>query len=220
AAPDLHVLSAVILSPERTTSEEGGFKSNWLDSQVAFNVSFFHMIFNNLVVSIHGPHRQPPLVHAGKGLFRRMEIEASYRPKQFPSFGFYGGYAHHNALYKVFSFIDPDEGLLDASGQRLELTPRDLWNLGLSYGPPQGIGGWFAIRHQNHRPFDKINEAYTPSFFEYDVGLSYTFGPARFSIIGRNLGNSRHIVGESEIGDAQDYIAFPRRFWGEVSFRF
>ena len=220
AAPDLHVLSAEILSPERTTSEEVGFKSNWFDSQVAFNVSFFHMIFNNLVVSILGPNGQPVLVNAGKELFDGMEIEGSYRPQQIPYFAFTGGYAHHNALYKVFTFIDPDAGPQDASGQRLELTPRDLYNLGISYGPPSGFGGWFAIRHQNHRPFDKINIAYTPSFFEYDVGLSYTWGPAKFSVIGRNLGDSRHYVGESEIGDAQDYVAFPRRFWGEVSFRF
>jgi iron complex outermembrane recepter protein len=220
AAPDLHVLSAVILSPERTTSEEVGFKSNWLDNQVAFNVSFFHMIFNNLVVSILGPDGQPELVNAGKELFQGMEIEAVYRPKQLPYFAFTYGYAHHDALYKVFTFIDPDAGPQDASGQRLELTPRDLYNFGLSYGPPSGFGGWFALRHQNHRPFDKINIAYTPSYFEYDVGLSYTWGPAKFSIIGRNLGDSRHYVGESEIGDAQDYVAFPRRFWGEVSFRF
>ncbi|HWZ86814.1 MAG TPA: TonB-dependent receptor [Thermoanaerobaculia bacterium] len=220
AAPDLHVLSAEILSPERTTSEEFGVKTNWLDDQVSFNMSFFHMIFNNLVVSILGPDGQPKLVNAGKELFQGAEFELQYRPKQLPYFGFVGGYAHHDALYKVFTFIDPDAGPQDASGQRLELTPRDLWNLGLSYGPPEGLGGWFAIRHQNHRPYDKINIAYMPSYFEYDVGLSYTIGPARLSIIGRNLGDSRHIVGESELGDAQDYIAFPRRVWGEVAFRF
>jgi outer membrane receptor protein involved in Fe transport len=220
AAPDLHVLTAEILSPERTTSEEVGVKSNWLDNQVAFNMSFFHMIFNNLVVSILGPDGQPHLVNAGKELFQGAEFELNYRPKFLPYVALVGGYAHHDALYKVFTFIDPDAGPQDASGQRLELTPRDLWNIGLSYGPPNGFGAWFAIRHQNHRPFDKINIAYTPSFFEYDLGLSYQLGIARFSIVGRNLGDSRHYVGESEIGDAQDYVAFPRRVWGEIAFRF
>jgi outer membrane receptor protein involved in Fe transport len=178
------------------------------------------MIFNNLVVSILGPNGQPELVNAGKELFQGAEFSLAYHPVPLPHFAFLAGYAHHDALYEVFTFIDPDAGPQDASGQRLELTPRDMWNLGLSYGPPSGFGGWFAIRHQNHRPFDKINVAYTPSFFEYDVGLSYTWGPAKFSVVGRNLGDSRHYVGESEIGDAQDYVAFPRRFWGEVSFRF
>ncbi|HTO88143.1 MAG TPA: TonB-dependent receptor [Thermoanaerobaculia bacterium] len=221
AAPNLlEAEEAVILSPERTTSEELGIKTNWLDSQVSFNMSFFHMIFNNLVVSVVGPDGNPRLVNAGKELFQGMELELSYRPKELPHFTFFGGYAFHDALYKVFTFIDPDEGPLDAAGQRLELTPRELWNIGASYGPPGGPGGWFAIRHQNRRPFDKINLAYTPSFFEYDVGVSYTYGNARLSLIGRNLANSRHYVGESEIGDAQDYVAFPRRFWAEVSYRF
>jgi len=220
AAPDLHVQEAVILSPERTVSEEFGVKSNWLDSQISFDMSFFHMIFNNLVVAIQGPNGEPVLVNAGKELFQGAEFELSYHPKFLPYTALVAGYAHHDAVYKVFSFVDPDEGLLDASGMRLELTPRDLWNIGLSYGPPEGLGGWFAIRHQNHRPFDIINIAYMPSFYEYDVGLSYTFGPARISIIGRNLGDSRHYVAESEIGDGQDYVAFPRRVWGEISFRF
>ena len=220
AAPDLRVLTAEILSPERTTSEELGVKTNWLDSQLSFNMSFFHMIFNNLVVSILGPDGNPKLVNAGQEFFQGAEFELNYHPKCLPYFAFVGGYAHHDALYKVFTFIDPDLGPQDASGQRLELTPRDLWNLGLSYGPPTGLGGWFAIRHQNRRPFDKINLAYTPSFFEYDIGVSYTYGPARLSLIGSNLGDSRHYVGESEIGDAQDYVAFPRRIWAELAFRF
>jgi iron complex outermembrane receptor protein len=220
AAPDLRVLRAEILSPERTTSEEVGVKTNFLDSQLSFNMSFFHMVFNDVVVSIEGEDGNPVLVNAGQELFQGAEFELAYRPKFLPYFTYLVGYAHHDALYKVFTFIDPDEGPQDASGQRLELTPRDLWNMGLSYGPPQGPGAWFAIRHQNHRPFDKINIAYTPSFFEYDLGVSYTFGPARLSVVGRNVGDSRHYVGESEIGDAQDYVAFPRRFWAELSYRF
>jgi len=220
AVPDLRVLTAEILSPERTTSEELGVKTNWLDNQLSFDMSFFHMIFNNLVVSILGENGVPKLVNAGQERFQGAEFSVTYRPAFLPYFAYVAGYAHHDAIYKVFTFIDPDAGPQDASGQRLELTPRDLWNMGLSYGPPTGIGAWFAIRHQNHRPFDKINIAYTPSFFEYDLGLSYTFDKFRFSVIGRNIGDSRHYVGESEIGDAQLYVAFPRRFWGELAVRF
>ncbi len=90
----------------------------------------------------------------------------------------------------------------------------------LSYRPSRGPGAWFAIRHQNHRPFDKINEAYMPSFFEYDAGVSWDFGIVNVSVVGRNLGDSRHYVAESEIGDAQLYVAPPRRFFAELGFRF
>ena len=222
AAPNLtEAESARILKPERTRSGEIGVKTRWLDRQLSFDVSFFHMIFENLVVSTIGPDNNPLLVNAGKERFQGMEVEAGFRPAAMPDLSFLAGYAHHDARYVRFTFIDPDLGLLDASGQRLELTPRDLWNAKVAYLPARGFGGWAAVRHQNHRPFDKINEAYMASFYEWDAGASWSFGArARLSIVGRNLGDSRHYVAESEIGDAQLYVAPPRRVMGELTLSF
>jgi hypothetical protein len=39
-------------------------------------------------------------------------------------------------------------------------------------------------------------------------------------VVGRNLGDDRHVVTESEIGDAQFYPAAPRRFTAEIGRRF
>ena len=221
AAPNLtEAESAEILLPERTTSEEIGIKTRWLDRQISFEASAFHMIFNNLVTSILGPDGNPELVNAGEERFQGLELELGYHPASLPDLSFVAGYAHHDATYVHFTFIDPDAGPQNADGQRLELTPRDLWNANVSWHPAQGLGGWFAVRHQNRRPFDKINIAYMPSFFEYDIGVSYAFGPARLSFVGRNLGNDRHYVAESEIGDAQNYVAPPRRFLGELAVKF
>ncbi len=222
AAPNLtEAESATILKPERTRSGEIGVKTRWLDRQLSFDLSFFHMIFENLVVSTVGPDGNPELVNAGKERFQGMEIEAGYHPAALRDFSFLAGYAHHDARYVRFTFIDPDAGLQDASGQRLELTPRDLWNAKAVYHPALGLGAWAAVRHQNHRPFDKINIAYMPAYFEWDAGVSWDFSPAaRLSLIGRNLGDSRHFVAESEIGDAQNYVAPPRRFLGELSVHF
>ncbi|MEP6995447.1 MAG: TonB-dependent receptor, partial [Acidobacteriota bacterium] len=221
AAPNLsEAEDARILEPERTTSEEVGVKTRWLDRQISVDLTAFHMIFMNVVVSIQGEDGNPELTNAGKTRFQGVEAEIGYHPAALPDFSLLAGYAHHDARYVNFSFIDPDEGLLVADGQRFELTPRDLWNAMVNYHPAEGPGVWFAIRHQNQRPFDKINEAYMPSFFEYDAGVSYAFGPARISVVGRNLGDSRHYAAESEIGDAQLYVAPPRRFLAELGFRF
>jgi outer membrane receptor protein involved in Fe transport len=221
AAPNLtEAESARILDPERTRSGEAGLKTRWLDRQLSFDVSFFHMMFENLVVSIVGPDGNPELTNAGEERFRGMETQIGYRPKSLPDFSFSAGYAHHDARYVHFSFIDPDLGLLVADGQRLELTPRDLWNGRAMYLPHQGFGAWAAVRHQNQRPFDKINEAYMPAFFEWDAGVSFAFGHGSVSLVGRNLGNSRHYVAESEIGDGQLYVAPPRRFTAELAFKF
>jgi outer membrane receptor protein involved in Fe transport len=221
AAPNLsEAEEAKILEPERTVSYEGGLKARFLEHQLSADLSIFRMDFKNTVVSILGPDGNPELTNAGKTRFQGVEFELGYHPCWFPDFSISGGYAHHDARYVKFSFIDPDEGLLVADGQRLELTPRDLWNAMLAYHSTLGPGAWFAIRHQNHRPFDKINEAYMPSFFEYDAGVSWDFGLVQLSVVGRNLGDSRHYVAESEIGDAQLYVAPPRRFFAELGFRF
>jgi outer membrane receptor protein involved in Fe transport len=221
AAPNLtEAESAQILEPERTRSGEVGIKTRWCDGQVSFDLSFFHMMFENLVVSIVGPDGNPELTNAGEERFQGMETELTYRPRALPDFSFLAGYAHHDARYVHFSFIDPDLGLQVADGQRLELTPRDLWNLKAMYLPSQGFGLWAAVRHQNHRPFDKINEAYMPSFYEWDAGASFAFGHAVVSVVGRNLSNSRHYVTESEIGDAQLYVAPPRRFMANLTWHF
>jgi len=222
AAPNLtEAESARILEPERTRSLETGVKTRWLDGQLSFDVSLFHMIFENLVVSIVGPDGGPELTNAGSERFQGMEVNAAYRPSAIPNLQLSAGYAHHDARYIRFSFIDPDNGLTVADGQRLELVPRDLWNVNASYLPAAGFGAWAALRHQSHRPFDKINEAYMDPFYEWDAGVSWALPPHfRVSVTGRNLSDSRHFVAESEIGDAQLYVAPPRRFIAELAVRF
>jgi iron complex outermembrane receptor protein len=222
AAPNLtEAENATILDPERTRSQEIGVKTRFLDRQLSFDVSVFHMIFENLVVSIVGPDGNPLLVNAGAERFQGLEADLGYRPAALPDLGFSLGYAHHDARYIRFSFIDPDNGLTVADGQRLELVARDLWNARVSFAPREGFGAWAAVRHQSRRPFDKINEAYMDPFYEWDAGASFDFGRHyRVSVVGRNLGNSRHYVAESEIGDAQLYVASPRRFFAELAVRF
>jgi outer membrane receptor protein involved in Fe transport len=221
AAPNLtEAENAKILDPERARSGELGIKTRWLDRQISFDVSLFHMIFENLVVSIVGPDGNPELVNAGSQRFQGMEVELGFHPAALPDFHFSAGYAHHDARYIRFRFIDPDNGLTVADGQRLELVPRDVWNASASYAPVRGFGVWAALRHQSRRPFDKINEAYMPPFYGWDAGVSFSLEHARVSLVGRNLSDSQHFVAESEIGDAQLYVAPPRRFTAELAVRF
>ena len=222
AAPNLtEAESARILAPERTHSGEIGLKTRWANKTVSLDASLFHMTMENIVVSVVGPDGLPMLVNAGEERFQGAELSLGFHPAAVPGLSFTAGYAHHDATYVHFTFIDPDNGPTTADGQRLELTPRDLWNVSLRYHPErQPVGAWVAVRHQNSRPFDKINEAYMPAFFEWDAGLSVRLGRAEFSLWGRNLGNDRHFVAESEIGDAQLYAAPPRRFGAQVTVRF
>jgi len=221
AAPNLlEAEAAQILEPERTRSGEIGLKSRWAGGALSLDAGFFHMAFENLVVSVAGPDGLPMLTNAGEERFQGFETALTWSPRSLAGLSLSAGYAHHDATYVRFSFADPDGNLVVADGNRLELTPRDTWNARLGYAPKAGLGVWAAVRHQGVRPLDPENTASVPAFFEWDAGVSWENDSLRLSFVGRNLGDNRRFVTESEIGDSQFYIAPPRRFLGEIAFRF
>ncbi len=221
AAPNLSEAEAAeILLPETTETEEAGIKTRWLCGQLGLDLTVFHMIFKNLVVAVPGPGGEPELTNAGEERFQGAEVEMRWTPAALPGFALAGGYAHHDARFLHFSFFTPDGELRVVDGKRLELAPRDLWNFQAAYSSSRGPGAFVAVRHQNQRPLNRRNTFYTPSFFETDAGVSWDFGWARIAAVGRNLGDSRHYVNESEIGDSQFYVAAPRRFTAELTVRF
>ncbi len=221
AAPNLlEAEAARILEPERTRSGEIGLKTRWAGGAISLEAGFFHMAFENLVVSVAGPDGLPTLTNAGEERFQGFETSLTWSPRSVPSLSLVAGYAHHDATYARFSFADPDGNLVIADGNRLELVPRDAWNVRFGYAPKTGLGVWAAVRHQGVRPLDPENTASVPAFFEWDAGISWENRRLRLSFVGRNLGDDRRFVTESEIGDSQFYVAPPRRFVGEIAFRF
>ena len=221
AAPNfLEAESARILDPERTRSGEIGLKTRWLDRTLSFDATFFHMNFENMVVSTVGAGGLPELVNAGEERFQGMELDLAWRPASVKGLLLAAGYAHHDATFVHFSFLTPDGQLRVVDGKRLELVPRDMWNVRLAYGEEKGPGGFVAVRHQGVRPLTRRNTFYTDSFYETDAGLTWGFDWGLVSVTGRNLGDSRHYISDSEIGDSQFYVASPRRVSAELTFRF
>ncbi len=221
AAPNiLEAESARILEPERARSGEIGLKTRWVNGTLSLDVTFFHMSFENLVVSTVGSSGQPELTNAGEERFQGMDAELLWALPNLEGWSVAAGYGHHDATYVSFSFLTPDGELRVVDGKRLELVPRDLWNARLAYAPKTGLGFWGAVRHQSIRPLNRRNTFYTDSFYEWDAGASWEFKWGRVSLVGRNLGDDRHYVSDSEIGDSQFYVAPPRRILGEIAFRF
>jgi outer membrane receptor protein involved in Fe transport len=221
AAPNfLEAESARILDPERVRSGEFGIKTRWLEKTLSFDVTFFHMNFENMVVSTLGPTGLPEMVNAGEQRFQGTELDLQWRPCAVKGLLLAAGYAHHDATFVNFSFLTPDGQLRVVDGKRLELVPRDMWNVRAAYGSDRGPGGFVAIRHQNIRPLTRRNTFYTDSFFEWDAGATWNFAWGMLSVTGRNLGDSRHYIADSEIGDSQFYVAPPRRVTAELTFRF
>ena len=119
AAPNLaEAEAAEILDPEHTTSWEVGLKTRAFEG-LAFDVSYFDMKFENLVVSILGTGGGPALTNAGEERFKGEEITLRLAPASLPGTTFEIGYAHHNARFVHFTFVTPDSQFRDVSGKHL-----------------------------------------------------------------------------------------------------
>lgn len=220
AAPNLaEAEEAEILEPEHTTSYEIGLKTRSFD-QLSFDVSWFDMTFENMVVSILGPGGGPELTNAGKERFRGIETSLRWSPTALPGSSLEIGYAHHDARFVDFTFVTPDSQFRNVSGNKLELVPRDLLQGRISFRSASGIGGFAAARYQGERPFNRRNTFFADAFTEWDAGISYDHEHWRAIVVGRNLGDDRHVVTESEIGDSEFYVAPPRRVVASLGYRF
>lgn len=220
AAPNLaEAEAAEILEPEHTTSWEVGVKSRAFD-EVALDLSYFDMTFENLVVSNLGLGGGPELTNAGEERFKGFEADARWSPHAIPGTTIEVGYAHHDAKFVDFTFVTPDSQLRDVSGKHLELVPQDLVNAKVGVRMASGLGAWGAMRYQGERPFNRRNTFFADPYTEWDVGASWDRGPWRVSVVGRNLSDDRHVVTESEIGDSEFYVAPPARVTAEVAYRF
>jgi outer membrane receptor protein involved in Fe transport len=221
AAPNLtEAENATILDPEWTHSIEGGMKLRAMHGQVSLDVSGFQMDFTNMVVSILDASLNPQLVNAGKERFKGWDVSLAATPNRLPGLRLTGGYGWHDPRFVNFTFFTPDGSFRDVSGKLLELAPRLLWNLGAAFAPEKGVGGWVAVRHQGERALNRRNSFFTDPYSEVDAGLTFAMPRVSLNVSGRNLGNDRHYVAESEIGDSQFYVASPTRYRAEISIGF
>ena len=221
AAPNLtEAEAAEILDPEHTHSIEGGLKARAFDGQLALDASGFQMDFTNMVVTVLDASNNPELVNAGRERFKGWEVQLTAMPHRVPGLSLSGGYAWHDPRFVEFTFVTPGGSFRDVSGNLIELAPRLLWNARVAYGREHGPGAWVAYRHQGERALNRRNTFFADPFDEWDAGLTYEMPRMRVSVVGRNLGDSRHYVGESEIGDSQFYVAPSRRFSAEVTLPF
>lgn len=221
AAPNLTGAGdARILDPERTHSLEAGVKTEFLDRQLAVDASAFQLDFHNLVVAAPDSLGNPALINTGHERFRGVEASLTLAPAWLPGLSLSLAGAAHDPRFVDFRSLTPDGTLEDDRGHQIELAPRAMWSGRLALAPRRGLGAWVAARGQGRRALDRDNAFFLAPFHEVDAGLTGAWGRYRAGVSGRNLGDDRHVVAESDIGDAQFYLAPPRRFDGELSVTF
>lgn len=106
------------------------------------------------------------------------------------------------------------------AGKRLEMSPHNLGALALSWAPENGLFGSAEMSYVGSRFLNKRNTALAEHYATLAAHLGYRHGRLELRVSGRNLTDRRDPVAESELGDAQYYRLFPRRFDAVAALRF
>jgi outer membrane receptor protein involved in Fe transport len=190
-----------VLKPETSGSYEGGLKLQTMEGRFAVEASYFHMDFENLVTSttVNG---LPSLQNAGKTRFQGFEIAADARLPY--SLTARATYSSHDA--KFVDFVQDFGGVnTQLAGKRIEMSPSALASAGLTLAPDRGFIAHVALNYTGDRFMNMRNTAPAAAFSTVDAGIGYRTGRAEFRLDGRNLGDNRDPISESEVGDAQYY---------------
>jgi iron complex outermembrane receptor protein len=191
-----------ILQPETATSWEAGLKGRHLDGRVDWEMAYFHMDFDNLVIreNVGG---LPALANAGSERFEGLEAEVNYRIAA--DLRIAATYARHDATFVDYARLRPDGSVQQLAGNTLEMSPNDLAAAGIVYAPAQGFEASAVCNYVGSRYLNKGNTAVADAYALLDAGVGYRFGRWRVRLDGYNLTDERDPVAESELGDAQFY---------------
>ena len=206
-----------VLDPETARSYEGGVKVRAADGRVDVEASGFRMDFQNLVTAtVLGG--LPSLQNAGSTRFQGFEIAADARGPR----GLTGRatYSFHDGTFVDF-VRDFDGTNTQLAGKRFEMSARHLFSAGLIVAPSRsGVVGDVIVKYAGDRYLDKRNRALASPFTTVDIGVGYRLDQWELRLDGRNLGDTRDPISESELGDAQYYRLPARRCDVTVGLRF
>ena len=92
------------------------------------------------------------------------------------------------------------------AGKRFEMSANQLYSAGVTYSPNDGFNANANLNYVGDRFLNKRNTAPAKAYSTYDAGIGWRMGRWEARVDGKNLGNARDAVSESEIGDAQYYL--------------
>jgi TonB-dependent receptor-like protein len=195
-----------VLDPETARSIEAGVKTLSMGGRVAIDASVFRMNFTNLVTSrvIDG---LPALINAGETRFQGFELTGEARGPHHLSGR--ATYSYHDGRF--IDFVQVFDGVpTQLGGKRFEMTSRHTFSSGLVLAPEHGVVSSVIVKYAGDRYLNKRNTALAAPFTTVDAGIGYRFGSFEIRLDGRNLGDRRDPIAESELGDSQYYRLFSR----------
>jgi iron complex outermembrane recepter protein len=197
----------LILKPETSRSVEGGLKGRFFDQRLEVEASGFLMHFNNLVTATN-VGGVPALINAGHERFQGFESEMSLFLRH--NVIAHATYSFHDATFT--DFVQDFDGVpTQLAGKRIEMSARNLAAIGLTYAPVHGFVGNIDVNYIGGRFLNMRNTAPAGGFATVSLGAGYRTRRWELRADGRNLGDRRDPISESEFGDAQYYLMPARR---------
>jgi iron complex outermembrane receptor protein len=205
-----------LLKPETAQSYELGARGRFLDKRLALELSGFLMDFENLVVS-RSVDGLPGLQNAGKQRFKGIEASLAWRLR--PGLSLRGAWAFHDSRFR--DFVTEFDGVpTQLAGNRFEMSPRRIASGAIVYAPELGPLALLDVRSVGDRYLNKRNTALADPYTTVSAALGWRTKRLELRLDGRNLGDARPPVAESEIGDSQYYLLPSRQLDLSVTLRF
>lgn len=205
-----------VLDPETSRSYEAGIKLRAMEGRFDFEASAFRMDFENLVTSTV-VNNLPALINSGKTRFKGVELASEFRLP-------YSSYVRATYSFHDGRFVDfvQDFGGVPTqlAGNRFEMSARHLAAAGFTFSPENGFIANASLNYAGNRYLNKRNTALAGPFTTVDAGIGFRTGQYELRLDGRNLGDRRDPIAESEFGDAQYYRLPARTILAGLAFRY
>jgi iron complex outermembrane receptor protein len=213
-------------APESVNTYEVGYKSQWLDRRLQFNLSLYDNQFSNIqrtvnTTTANGSQPLQTLLNAANATIRGAELETAAIVYKGLRLNFSAGYT--NAYFTRISGLTPG-----VNGLELQLDHVPRWNLdaGAKYEfEVPNVAGQFdasidySWRSQIFSDLYNTPELAQDAYGILNASVSYTNGPYFARLYGRNLQNTDYAFIKSIGYGYQAYGGLPRMYGIEFGFR-
>lgn len=187
-------------APETLWAYEGGAKLTLFDRLLRLDATYFHYDYTDLQVQSFLTPGVIDITNAADAKVDGVEVEAVLRPARMLQLG--TNVAYLDARYANYtSALLPGNIAFDASGNRLNLSPKWSYGLWAQADVPVGDGSLFARGEYSHRTrqfFTAANRGLDQQapYSLVNASIGYSFPGDHFEVIafGRNLGDTDYVT--------------------------
>lgn len=230
----------VLFQPEDIKTYEVGFKSEWLDRRLRFNVAAFHYDYKDLqvsrIVDLGGGSAASLISNAASSKIYGADVELMLRPSD--NFDVSVTYGYLDAKYDAY-FTNaagvPPTAATDFSGRALVRAPKHSINVGGEWRIPIGDDSGLTLRADYalldkfyHEPGEAdpiyggaVSLSREPSYGLLDLRAAYEIGDFRITAYVTNATNKNYRRTVLALGSTlSDFPGEPRIYGLKVGYRF